>query len=310
MVIFIAESSGFFAFQQSAAPPRKETKLHEFVKQSNDNVVIDSQHLSRRAVMNAALPFTMTAIFTGKALAATSESVMNKSTQKAIEKIGDGKPFALNAKLSVIPELREVWMKEIQAFQKSTRNDEERSLEFSVSEDVGKPNTFYLHQQYADKAAFRAHLESPHSKRYEAFLVSDKPFSKGGDPITYFFSPLEEGSDWAIKNKRSKPSKTGYCVTVNLYPKKAKRGEFLEVIKANKQGTDTTEKLALQYTFGESALKPGVFHFHEEYKGKEEGKQGFDAHANSPHFAGWVKFTETDPFEKPPEVYFSKILEG
>lgn len=216
-------------------------------------------------------------------------------------------PFALNAKMSIRPEKREAWLKQIKDDQTCTRNGEEGNLQFSISEDVDTPNTFYLHEQFADKSAFDAHTQSPHYARYDEFCKTEKPFAPGGEPELMFFSPLEEGSNWA-NNKRDVRN-TAFCVTVNLYPKSDVREEFLKVIANNKKGTDETEPLALQYTFGESTAETNTFHFHEQYDGKEDGKEGFDAHASSPHFADWESFVGTDPFVKAPEVYFSKIIE-
>jgi len=218
-----------------------------------------------------------------------------------------GPPFALNAKMSIRPEIREAWLKQLKDNQMCTRRDEEGNLQFSISEDVETPNTFYLHEQFVDEPAFNAHAGSPHFKRYDEFCQAEKPFSPEGEPELYFFSPLEEGADWA--DEKRVIAKTAFCITVNLYPKSELREEFLKVIVANKKGTDGTEPLALQYTFGESTGESNTFHFHEQYSGGEDGKEGFDAHAGSPHFADWETFAGTDPFAKSPEVYFSKVIE-
>lgn len=217
------------------------------------------------------------------------------------------RPFALNVKLSIQPEKREAWLKQIKDDQMCTRQDEEGNLQFSISEDTSTPNTFYLHEQYVDGSAFDEHAQSPHFVRYEEFCKTEKPFAPDGEPEIYMFSPLGEKSDWS-KSKRNIP-KTAFCITVNLYPKSEVREAFLEVIEKNKKGTDGTEPLALQYTYGESDTEPNAFHFHEQYSGSEDGKEGFEAHAASPHFADWESFADTDPFAKPPEVYFSKAIE-
>ena len=52
--------------------------------------------------------------------------------------------------------------------------------------------------------------------------------------------------------------------------------------------------------FGEDEKTPNTFHFYESYKGRE----GFEAHTKTPHFAAWEKFASSDPFTKPPEVVF------
>jgi quinol monooxygenase YgiN len=54
--------------------------------------------------------------------------------------------------------------------------------------------------------------------------------------------------------------------------------EFLKVILNNQQGS-RKEPLCLQYDFGENLQTPNVFHFHEQYTGKDDGKEGFNAHA-------------------------------
>jgi len=216
------------------------------------------------------------------------------------------RPFALNVKMSVRPEMREVWLKQISDDQMCTRKDEEGNLQFSVSEDVETPNMFYIHEQYVDESAFNAHAQSPHFARFDEFCKTERPFTPEGEPTLYLFSPLEEGADWS-DGKRDIP-KTAFCVTVNLYPKSEVREEFLKVIADNKRGTDEKEPLALQYTFGESTTEPNTFHFHEQYSGGKDGKDGFDAHASSPHFADWENFVGTDPFVKSPEVYFSKVI--
>jgi len=244
-------------------------------------------------------------------------------------------PFALNVKLSVRPEKKEAWLKQIKDDKKCTQENEEGNLQFSISEDIKTSNTFYLHEQYVDRSAFYEHLRSPHFERYEEFCRIEKPFmnnkngsNNGGEPEIFQFSPLAEKSDWFNKRKRERdyadalrdtktePSTaiattTAFCVTVNLYPKSELRKEFLKVIENNKKGTDNKglEPLALQYTFGESSTESNVFHFYERYRGtKDNDKEGFEAHAASLHFADWNSFVGTDPFVKPPEVYFSKAI--
>jgi quinol monooxygenase YgiN len=214
-------------------------------------------------------------------------------------------PFALNVKVSVLPSKRDEWLKQIKEDQKCSRGDEEGCLQFTLSEDTETPNTFYLHEQYVNRRAFIAHTQTPHFKKYDEYCKNEKPLD--GEPELFMFRPLDEGEDWS-KAKRD-IYKAAYCVTVNLYPKAEVRDEFLKVIGNNKKGTDETEPLALQYTYGESTSKPNVFHFHEQYTGDDGGKQGFDAHAASPHFKDWETFVGTDPFSRDPEVFFSRVIE-
>ena len=94
-----------------------------------------------------------------------------------------------------------------------------------------------------------------------------------------------------------------FCVNVNLYVKPDRREEFEKVITANALGTTTTEPLAISYIWGESVTEANTFHFHEQYHGRE----GFEAHQASPHFATWVDFVNTDPFTKDPEAMLFEL---
>ena len=49
----------------------------------------------------------------------------------------------------------------------------------------------------------------------------------------------------------------------------------------------TTEPLARGYTWGENIATPNVFHFQEQFAGKE----GFENHKLTDHFKLWVIFT-------------------
>lgn len=147
---------------------------------------------------------------------------------------------------------------------------------------------------------------------YCDFVTAEEPFVE--PPEICFYHPREENDD-AATTKRDVRKET-FGLNVNLYPKASVRDEFLRVISDNKKGTDSVEELALQYTYGESVTVDGIaegsantFHFHEQYTGKDHGKEGFEAHASMPHFAAWEEFVEADPFEKDPEVFFFKIIE-
>ena len=91
-----------------------------------------------------------------------------------------------------------------------------------------------------------------------------------------------------------------YCLNVQLCIKPERRDEFLATIKANQAGTLSKEPLAVTYLFGEDESTPNTFHFFEQY----EGRAGFEAHTQAPHFADWEAFASTDPFTSPPVVSF------
>ena len=97
-----------------------------------------------------------------------------------------------------------------------------------------------------------------------------------------------------------------FCLNVNLFVKPERREEFLKVIAINSAGTLSDEPLNISYTWGESTTEKNTFHFQEQFKGKE----GFDAHTSSPHFAVWAKFADAEdsPFWKPPVVFFFETL--
>lgn len=93
---------------------------------------------------------------------------------------------------------------------------------------------------------------------------------------------------------------TKYCLNVKLSVKPSRRDEFIKVIDNNAKGTRSAEPLAVEYVWGESTTEPNIFFFYEKYKGRE----GFEAHTRTPHFAAWEAFVATEPFTAPPVVQF------
>ena len=182
---------------------------------------------------------------------------------------------------------------------------------------MSDPTVFYFHEEFVDCEALREHMETEHFKVYNEFVVEEDPFEE--PPVICLYHLRDEEEEDKVASKKRGVHKEAFGLNVNLYPKQTVRDDFLKVISANKKGTDTLEELALQYSYGESITvdgivaaqegSPNTFHFHEQYTGKDHGKEGFDAHASMPHFAAWEEFVQTDPFEKDPEVYFFKIIE-
>mmetsp|Transcript_4915 Transcript_4915/g.11698 ORF Transcript_4915/g.11698 Transcript_4915/m.11698 type:complete len:262 (-) Transcript_4915:561-1346(-) len=220
--------------------------------------------------------------------------------------------FALNLQCTVRPEIRNEWLKHIQEDQLCSRRDEPGCLQFVLGQDVDDENTFYLFELYTNSEAFQDHCKTPHFEVYDKFVETKQPFI--GEPKLCFYHPLDEDG----KTSKRPIQKNTFGLNVNLYPKASVRKDFLKVISDNKKGTDNTEPLALQYTYGEATHGPGepeldgsnqAFHFHEQYSGDNHGKEGFDAHASAPHFVAWEEFVTTDPFDKAPEVFFFHILE-
>jgi quinol monooxygenase YgiN len=111
------------------------------------------------------------------------------------------------------------------------------------------------------------------------------------------------GAKWApssrIQLRMAAPEKI-FCVNVNLYVKPERREEFLKIIRNNQAGTIGTEPKARFYYWGESTSTKNLFHFQEQYVGRD----GFEAHQKTAHFSAWEKFASdpNSPFSKPPEV--------
>lgn len=74
-----------------------------------------------------------------------------------------------------------------------------------------------------------------------------------------------------------------FCLNVKLCIKSERRAEFIDCIRNNQKGTLSTEPLAIEYVWGEDTEVANTFHFYEKY----QGKQGFEAHQATPHFAAW-----------------------
>jgi quinol monooxygenase YgiN len=91
-----------------------------------------------------------------------------------------------------------------------------------------------------------------------------------------------------------------FCLNVSVFVKPERREEFLKCIVANQMGTLSSEPLAIEYLWGEDVDTLNTFHFFEKY----EGRAGFEAHTQSPHFANWLEFERTDPFTEPTRVVF------
>ena len=91
-----------------------------------------------------------------------------------------------------------------------------------------------------------------------------------------------------------------FCLNVKLCVKPERRSEFIDCIQNNQKGTLATEPLAIEYVWGEDTAEANTFHFYEQY----QGRQGFEAHQTTEHFAAWERFAATEPFTAQPVVSF------
>ncbi|CAB9510400.1 expressed unknown protein [Seminavis robusta] len=206
-------------------------------------------------------------------------------------------PHCINLKCKVKQSFRDEFLALVKDNQIRTLEDEPDALEYVVGEDVEEPNVFYIHEQFETLEAFAFHRETPHNKNWQKFKTND-PFSE--QPVASFY----DGTHKATKV----PIRDAYCLNVQLCVDPKYREEFLEVIANNARGSIEEEPLCLQYVWGEDCAIPNTFHFHEQYVGSEDGKEGFVAHSKTKHFEAWENFVTKDPFTKPPVVQFYKTL--
>ena len=206
------------------------------------------------------------------------------------------RPFAMNIKFSVKPDRRLEFLDVIQNNQKRTLEEEQNVLQFCLGEDIDQPNIFYLHEEYQCQDDHRSvHCQSDYYERCIKFFDTEDPFTES--TIVEEFFLMHEPPISKIPNRPDI-----FCLNVELCIKPEMRDEFLDVIANNKRGSDVDEPLCLQYSYGESLTKSNCFYFHEQYKGSDQGLEGFKAHCRAPHFQVWEEFTKKDPFVKPPVV--------
>lgn len=218
------------------------------------------------------------------------------------------KPYGVNLKFKIKQSRRKDFLTLIKDNQRKTLDLEPASLQYIVGEDVSDPNTFYIHEQFVGSDGFDAHRDMDHAADWDTFKNSNPFEGNGGEPTFTFYY-----GDHAIEKV---PIRNAYCVHVELCIKPELRHEFLSVIENNQRGSTQDEPLCLQYVYGEDVSTANKFIFHEEYQGKE----GFDAHCSSPHFAKWEEFVnkysgdsdatddEDGPFTVPPVVHFFETI--
>ena len=179
-------------------------------------------------------------------------------------------------------------------------------MQYLIMRDVNDPNRYHVHEEYSDREAFMEHLETQHFAKWNQFIQDFDPFQEVIQ-VNQYIARAEKQPVTRETRSFSDDVREKYCVSVNLYPKEDCIEEFLNVINANKLGTDTTESNALQYTYGENYAREqrkNTYHFFEVYN----TEQGFKEHASMPHFLDWENFAETDPFTKPPDVFFARVI--
>lgn len=209
------------------------------------------------------------------------------------------KPYGVNLKFSIKPDRREEFLSIAKDTQRKSLETEPLALQYIFGEDVDTPNTFHVHKQFIGEEGLVAHRKTEHGVNWDAFSNSD-PFTTDGQPTFDCF--------YGDHDVEKVPIRSCFGVQVELCIKANLIEDFLDVIRINQNGSTTDEKLCLQYVWGESTVEKNTFVFHEEYMGDDGGKEGFDAHTQTPHFGVWEKFTEKEPFSRAPVVNFFKTI--
>jgi quinol monooxygenase YgiN len=89
-----------------------------------------------------------------------------------------------------------------------------------------------------------------------------------------------------------------FCLNVRLDVKPHRRDEFLRVIQHDGKCTVGNEPDALQFVVGEDMDSANTFYLHEQYKSED----AFHYHTQTPHYAKWSTFCNSDPFVVDPVV--------
>jgi autoinducer 2-degrading protein len=85
---------------------------------------------------------------------------------------------------------------------------------------------------------------------------------------------------------------TRYCLNVRLCLKSERVEEFLRLMRHDQRETLTKEPGCRQFELGRSVSDPCQFFLHEEY----DDIAAFQAHTQTPHYAEWQQFVQSDPF--------------
>jgi len=85
--------------------------------------------------------------------------------------------FCLNVKLWLKPERVDDFLRVILEDRQRTLELEPTCKQFTVGKSTKEENVFFLHEEYDDRAAFDAHLQTPHFFLWKQFCESD-PFTQ------------------------------------------------------------------------------------------------------------------------------------
>jgi len=207
--------------------------------------------------------------------------------------------YCLNVQLCIKAERRKEFFECIEANRAGTLDTEPLAVTYLFGEDESTPNTYHFFEQYRGVEGFEAHTQAPHFKAWEAFAATD-PFT--ADPIVSFYTEDCPGEPGPAAAQRGTPL---YSLNVALHVEPSRRSEFLAALRADRIGA-LAEPNCATYLFGEDVNAPNIFHLFEQYVGRE----GFEKHVATPHYAAWSEFKATEPFSEPATVSFYETIPG
>lgn len=89
------------------------------------------------------------------------------------------------------------------------------------------------------------------------------------------------------------PGTTTFCINANLHIHPDHREELLSLLE-HARSQSIREPLCVEYHYGESLTHPNTFHVHQQYRGHDGGKEGFDKHAETVHYQQWKQFSSNE----------------
>ena len=100
--------------------------------------------------------------------------------------------YSVHVTIKIKPEHIEDFMAASLLDAQGSTRDEPDCFRFDLHQDTETPSRFYLYEVYRDEAAFLAHLETPHFKKWKDTV---KPFFEGDSKriVTKTLFPSDEG---------------------------------------------------------------------------------------------------------------------
>ena len=88
--------------------------------------------------------------------------------------------YAIIASLQIKPGHKEEFIEALIADAKGSFNNEPGCVRFDVIQDAGDEYRIWLYEVYKDEAAFQAHLETPHLKKFAETVKEWREEGRGG----------------------------------------------------------------------------------------------------------------------------------